>query len=368
MKKNNPRSFWDDLERPFFVLAPMADVTDVVFREFIACHARPDVFFTEFVSARGLRSSEGRAHLIRDLQYTENQRPIVAQVFGGDPRDFEAVAQLLADLGFDGIDINMGCPVKKVGKQGAGADLIKDPDRARAIIRAAKRGAGSLPVSVKTRIGYNTIITEEWISALCQADPAAITVHARTQKEMSEVPAHWDEVKKAVNIAHEHGIVLIGNGDVKSREEGERLAEESGVDGIMIGRGVYGNPWVFGRAEREMLNTKRKTGDAFPARRSVFNVQRSISHLECDRMRALAELIVMYDGFWGDEKNFEVLKRFFKSYIHGFDGAKDVRNRMMDADCSETALDILSHAIRECNSAWEMPEYKRIQTHVASRR
>jgi len=316
-------NFWQGLRRPFFVLAPMAEVTDVVFREFVARRAKPDVFYTEFVSVKGLLSDEGRGHLLRDLFYTENQRPIAAQLFGSEPEEFERAAAMVRELGFDGVDINMGCPDKKVEKQGAGAALIRDPGRAKAIILAAREGAGNIPVSVKTRIGYNEIITEEWVGELASAGPAAIAVHLRTRKELSKVPAHWKETRKAADAAHAFGIPFVANGDVGNREEGEQLARESGADGIMIGRGVYGNPRVFGSGDGLRFTVNSGEG-------------RGKSSLE-----DLAELIVMFDGFWEREKNYEILKRFFASYISGFRGAKELRVRLLATKSADEALDIL---------------------------
>ncbi|HSE56561.1 MAG TPA: tRNA-dihydrouridine synthase family protein, partial [Candidatus Paceibacterota bacterium] len=193
-------NFWQELRKnkqPFFCVAPMADVTDAAFRRLIAKYSRhgefgggPDVFWTEFVSADGLMS-QGREVLGRDLEYCEAERPIVAQLFSSNPEKMEGAARLCAELGFDGIDINMGCPDKTIEKQGAGAAMIKNPEQAQAVIRAAKRGAGNLPISVKTRVGYNTVQITEWIPLLLKENIAALTVHARTRKELSAVPAPW---------------------------------------------------------------------------------------------------------------------------------------------------------------------------------
>jgi len=240
MKKN----FWQKLKQPFFALAPMADVTDVVFREIIAKYGKPDVFFTEFVSCDGLMS-EGRESLLVDLKYTENQRPIVAQVFGSKPENFFKTAQLIKKLGFDGIDINMGCPDRSIEKQGAGASLIKNPKLAQEIIEATKKGAGNMPVSVKTRIGYNKDEVETWIPALLEMKPTAITVHGRTRKELSKVSANWNSISRAVELAKDTGTIIIGNGDVLDLKDGKEKAKSSGVQGIMIGRSVFGNPWLF---------------------------------------------------------------------------------------------------------------------------
>ncbi|MBI2463511.1 tRNA-dihydrouridine synthase family protein [Candidatus Peregrinibacteria bacterium] len=211
------RGFWKQLAKPFFVLAPMADVTDSAFRQIIAKYGKPDAFFTEFVSTDGL-CSIGRKNVMMDLYFTESERPIVAQIWGRNPEHFYTSALLLQELGFDGIDINMGCPDANVCKQGGGAALLKEPELAQTIIRETKRGAGKLPVSVKTRMGYNVDILEDWIPKLLETEPALITVHGRTKKEMSDVPAHWDRIGRAAEIVRSRGskTLILGNGDVQT--------------------------------------------------------------------------------------------------------------------------------------------------------
>ena len=327
---------WKKRKESMFILAPMAEVTDVVFREFIARHAPPDLYYTEFVSCKGLLSQKGKKHLIRDLFYTQKQKPLVAQVFGGDPDDFAYVAEFLETLGFDGMDINMGCPDKKVEKQGAGAALINDPERARKILRSARKGTQTMSLSVKTRIGYNTINTREWIRHLCEEKPDFITVHGRTRKELSKVPAHWEEIQKAVSIASEYDIPVVGNGDVMSRKHGIELAQKTGVSGIMIGRGVYGNPWIFETTEKERTWK--------------------------DRLKALPRLIMMFDSFWGNNKNYDILKRFFASYIQDFSGAKSLRIRMMETREAKESLRILCEYIQTFDSDFYIdPEDNKIE-------
>src|SRR5581483_8670967 len=197
-------TFWNNLKKPIMVLAPLADVTDPAFRRIIAKYGKPDVMWTEFVSADGLFLG-GYEHLIQDLAFTEAERPIVAQFFTSKPEMMKKAAELARELGFDGIDINMGCPDKSVEKQGAGAASIKNPKLAQEIILAAKQGAGNLPVSVKTRIGYNKNALETWLPALLETNPAVITIHARSRKEMSNVPARWEHIRRAVEIRNELG-------------------------------------------------------------------------------------------------------------------------------------------------------------------
>lgn len=292
---------------PFFVLAPMADVTDMAFRQIVVECGKPDVLYTEFVSADGLCSAKGRPKLLPHLKFKENERPIVAQFFGNDPEKFYECAKLAVELGFDGIDINMGCPAGKVVKKGDGASLILNPELAQSIIRETKRGAGSLPVSVKTRIGFNTIVTEEWISALIETQPAAIILHGRTAKEMSKVPAHWDEIGKAAKLCRAAGIPIIGNGDVKSYVEGIQISRACGVDGIMVGRGIFADPYFF---KKEVL-PESKGVDA--------------------RIALMRKHIARFVDLWGEHKNFDTMKRFIKVYINDFDGAKELRTALMAA-------------------------------------
>jgi nifR3 family TIM-barrel protein len=308
-------SFWQQLKKPFFVLAPMADVTDAAFRRIIAKHSRhdepdggPDVFWTEFVSADGLAHPEGRKKLLLDLMYTEGERPIVAQLFGSNPENMRQAAALCRELGFDGIDINMGCPDKTIEKQGAGAACMKNPARAKEVIRAAKEGAGDLPVSVKTRIGYNKNELETWLPALLEEDLAAITIHARTRKEMSLVPARWEHIKRAVEIRDASGkdTLIIGNGDVRDIADARKKAAETGGDGVMLGRAIFGNPWLFDE------------------RRNNVSIEEKLS--------AMIEHTKLFEELIGDAKSFAVMKKHYKAYVNGFDGAKELRMELMEAD------------------------------------
>lgn len=337
--------FWAKLPKPFFALAPMADVTDPAFRQLIAKYSRhgqpnggPDVFWTEFVSANGL-SSEGRKVLARDLEYTEGERPIVAQLFTSTPDNMRKAARLCAELGFDGIDINMGCPDKTIEKQGAGACMIKTPDVAIEIIKACKEGAGDLPVSVKTRVGYNKVEIEEWIPVLLGQGLAALTVHARTRKELSAVPADWSRIKRVVEIRNAMKVptLIIGNGDVTTIEDGIIKARETGCDGIMIGRGIFGNPWFFD-TNRKVLH-KGKTvnpilGRLLP-RSWVKKLQGAERYTVSDvtmreKLVVLAEHCELFEKKLGDIKSFAIMKKHFKAYINGFPGAKELRVELME--------------------------------------
>jgi tRNA-dihydrouridine synthase len=248
-------SFWDTLPKPFFVLAPMADVTDPAYRRLIAETAKPDVSWTEFVSADGLYHTREKKlmkdeenPLMRDLQYSPGERPIVAQFFSGSPEMMEYAARLAVDLGFDGVDINMGCPDRSIEKQGAGAGHMKNPALAKEVIRGALRGtAGKIPVSIKTRLGYNRFEYETWLPAILEEDIAALTVHLRTRKEMSLVPAHWELAPEIVAIRDrvKPSVKILANGDVKTVAEAREKALSTGLDGVMLGRGIFGNPWLF---------------------------------------------------------------------------------------------------------------------------
>jgi len=289
-------NFWQELKKPIIVQAPLADVTDAAFRRLIAkysAHKRtdegnvpngtfppvltkgkeqslstrgrqtvggPDAMFTEFVAADGLirATPEGKKKLMADLIYSEEERPIVAQLFSSNEEHMEQAAKLCVELGFDGIDINMGCPDKSIEKQGCGSAMIKTPEVAAAIIRAAKRGAGDVPVSVKTRLGYNDDEVESWIPEILAEKPAVLTVHLRTRKEMSKVPAKWERMKRVVELRDQLSpeTLILGNGDVLSLEDAKQKVSESGADGVMIGRALFGNPWFFNPAKR--LPTKLK--------------------------------------------------------------------------------------------------------------
>jgi len=311
------KSFWNDLPRPIMAMAPMANVTDEAFRRMFAECGKPDVFWTEFVSVEGLLS-RGRERLLPDLWFSPGEHPIVAQIFGGKPEQFEAVGPLIKELGFDGIDINMGCPDRGVEKSGAGAGLIKTPAVAKEIIRALKRGAGGLPVSIKTRLGYtNTAELETWIPALLEEDLATLTVHLRTRAEMSDVPAHWDLAPRIVELRDRiaQKTILLGNGDVRSLEDGHTKAKESGMDGVMVGSGIFGNPWFF---------SGRTPGVRERLERLVAHTKLFEELYRSNNPKPISQ--------GGRLKNFDVMKKHYKSYTAGIDGGKELRIALMEAE------------------------------------
>lgn len=297
----------------------MADVTDMAFRQIVVSCGKPDVLFTEFVSADGLCSEKGNPNLMPYLKFGDNERPIVAQFFGATPENFYKCAKLATELGFDGIDINLGCPAGKIVKRDSGAGLILNPELAKEIIYETKRGAGNLPVSVKTRIGYDEIITEEWVSHLIEAGPAAIILHGRTQKEMSKVPAHWDEIGKAAVLCRKAGIPIIGNGDIMTYAQGVKKAEEYNLNGIMVGRGIFSNPWLFDPTIDPASKTKE------------------------ERIALMRKHIKLFSELWGQDKNFDVLKKFFKIYISDWKGAKELRIELMNARSREQIEEVLNN-------------------------
>jgi nifR3 family TIM-barrel protein len=326
VQMNPVRGFWQKLidekllqGETLTVLAPMADVTDGPFRKMIAKYSRmgevgggPDVIWTEFVSANGL-CSEGREVLKRDLVFTEAERPIVAQLFTSSPENMKKAAALCRELGFDGIDINMGCPDKGIEKQGAGAAHMKDWRTAQKVIRAAQEGAQDIPVSVKTRIGFNHVEFLEWLPKILECNIPTLTVHLRTRKEMSKVPAHWDLMPEIARLVRamtgevkDGGTILLGNGDVLSVTDGKQKAKEGRCDGVMIGRGVFGTPWLFDEKEWQ----KGKSVE--------------------ERLRILVEHTELYEKELGDIKSFSIMKKHYKAYVNGFDGAKEFRMELME--------------------------------------
>jgi nifR3 family TIM-barrel protein len=315
------QSFWQQLPKPFFVLAPMEEVTDTVFRRIISSCGRPDVMVTEFTSVEGLASEIGRSKVIHRLQYTPEEQPLVAQIWGITPEHYYQAGVYAREQGFAGLDINMGCPVKKVIKQGACSALIKNPKLASDIIKAAQEGVRDIPVSVKTRIGFSEIQTEEWIGFLLQHNLAALTVHGRTVKELSDYPAHWDEIGKVVQLRNQAKVdtVIIGNGDITSYQQGIAMSDQYKVDGIMIGRGVFHNPWIFNPTiDPATLSTETK-------------IQKLIQHIQ------------LFEQTWGQEKNFAVMKKCFKMYLNNFPGASEIRSQLMSCNNQEECIEVLNN-------------------------
>jgi len=315
----NQDNFWLDLPKPFFILAPMEDVTSVVFRHVVADAAAPDVYFTEFANTDSYCHPEGAEGVRGRLTFTPDEQPIVAHIWGDKPEHFKEMSIGMKEMGFKGVDINMGCPVQNVAAKGKGAGLINHPETAAAIIEAAK--AGGLPVSVKTRIGYIDI--EEWrtwLTHILQQDIANLSIHLRTRKEMSDVPAHWDlipEIKKLRDEIAPHTLLTI-NGDIPNREVGLQLVEKYGVDGVMIGRGVFKDPYAF---EKE-------------AREHTVEEHLKLLQLHLDYHEKYSELF--------GERPFKPLLRFFKIYIRSFPGAGELRHALMQTKSVEEVRKIIA--------------------------
>ncbi|MCQ1207354.1 tRNA-dihydrouridine synthase [Staphylococcus aureus] len=313
MKEN----FWSELPRPFFILAPMEDVTDIVFRHVVSEAARPDVFFTEFTNTESFCHPEG-IHSVRGrLTFSEDEQPMVAHIWGDKPEQFRETSIQLAKMGFKGIDLNMGCPVANVAKKGKGSGLILRPDVAAEIIQATK--AGGLPVSVKTRLGYYEIDEwKDWLKHVFEQDIANLSIHLRTRKEMSKVDAHWELIEAIKNLRDEiaPNTLLTINGDIPDRKTGLELAEKYGIDGVMIGRGIFHNPFAFEKEPRE--HTCKELLDLLRLHLSLFN------KYEKDEIR-----------------QFKSLRRFFKIYVRGIRGASELRHQLMNTQSIAEARALL---------------------------
>lgn len=311
-------TFWNDLPRPFFILAPMEAVTDVVFRHVIASAAAPDVYFTEFTNAASYFSDAGRHSTKSRLTFTDDEQPMVAQIWGNTPEHFEFMAKGLKKQGFAGIDINMGCPAKDVVKICAGSGLIRDPKLAADIIAATKKAG--LPVSVKTRLGDVKIEEwRDWLAHILKQDIANLTIHLRTRKEMSKVPAHYELIKdiKALRDEIAPQTLLTINGDIRDRQHGLELVRETGVDGIMIGRGVFTNPYAFADAQQER------------SREELLGL-----------LQLQLDLFDRYTAELGP-RPFDPLKRFFKIYVRDFPGASELRDQLMHTKSTDEVRRLL---------------------------
>lgn len=309
---------WQELSKPFLILAPMEGVTDIMFRQVVAKAGRPDLFFTEFTNVSSYASEKGRANALERLEIAPTDSPIIAQIWGKNPEHFAECAAALENLGFSGIDLNFGCPDKNVNKTGGGAAMIKTPELAVECFRNAKKST-NLPVSVKTRLGWDKVEEyRDWLPTILNEHPAALTVHLRTKKEMSKVTAHYELIPEIIKLRDEISpeTKLIINGDIKNREEALKLHEKyPGVDGFMIGRGVFQNPYCFtnhiGTREELMM---------------LLNL-----HLD------------LYEKY--SKKHYipyEPLKHFYKIYINNFPGASELRAKLMETHSVEEAREVLA--------------------------
>jgi tRNA-dihydrouridine synthase len=313
MKEN----FWRDLPRPFFILAPMEEVTDVVFRHVVSEAARPDVFFTEFTNSESYCHPDGIKSVRGRLTFTEDEQPIVAHIWGDRPENFRQMSIGMAEMGFKGLDINMGCPVPNVTQNGKGSGLIRRPEVAAELIQAAK--AGGLPVSVKTRLGFSEVDEwKAWLKHILEQDIANLSIHLRTRDEMSKVPAHWElipEIKKLRDEVAPDTLLTI-NGDITDRQTGLKLVEQYGVDGVMIGRGIFHNPFAFEKEKKE-----HSSEELLDLLRLHMDLHDKYAHLEL--------------------RPFTALHRFFKIYVKGFQGAAGLRSELMNTKTTDEVRELL---------------------------
>ncbi len=328
------KNSWRKLPKPYFILAPMDDVTDTVFRRVVGGCAAPDMYFTEFVNVDGLQSP-GRPRLLNRLQFSASEQPLIAQIWGRTPENYYKTAKELADgtfaressgledINYAGIDINMGCPDKAVVKNGCCVALVNDRPLAKEIIQATQEGAGGkLPVSVKTRLGFNEV-DYSWPEFLLQQKLDVLSIHGRTRKQMSKVPADWGAIGAIRQLRDDMDIEthIVGNGDVMSREHGLALAQEHQLDGIMIGRGIFQDPFVFAEQSPWAEYSKQQKLDLYE------------KHVR------------LFQETWGTSgRHIRVLNKFCKIYINEFPGAKEVRDMLMNAKDADELLHIIKEA------------------------
>jgi nifR3 family TIM-barrel protein len=324
-------SFWETLSRPIVGLAPMDGVTDPPFRRIVAKYGKPDLMITEFTSVEAIRRGVERE--MSGLRFSEIERPVVAQIYGAEPESFFHVAQTICALGFDGLDINMGCPAKNVASRGCGAALINDPARARAILQAARAGIEAweggtepsavnghrsaprrkIPLSVKTRIGCDQVVVGEWVEHLLQERPAAITLHGRTLKQGYGGRADWKAIALAGRLAKGSGTLILGNGDVQSPAEARQRADAAEIDGVLIGRAALGRPWLF-------------NGKSPPL--STF-LDIAVEHAR------------LFEATWGGAR-FAGMRKHLGWYCKGFPGAAELRGKIVRANDADEVEALLS--------------------------
>lgn len=371
-------SFWHQLQKPIIGLSPMDGVTDPCFRRMMAMHGRPDIIMTEFLSAEGI--CHGARNALMGLAFHEVERPVIAQIYGPNPETFFHVAQLVCELGFDGLDINMGCPSKKVSALGSGAALILDPPRAKAIIQAAKEGIARwvsgaplsicetypvvgewllsvhaglpekpvadrepIPVSVKTRIGYDDVVIETWMRHLLEARPAAISIHGRTLRQKYRGEANWEMIARAVEIAQDFETLILGNGDLQSMKDVIDRVRQTGVDGVLIGRAAVGNPWVFHRKEiaRAILKSTRAPGAGEDLERLA---PKPIPYHE--RFYVALQHAKLYQAMYG-ERFFNGMRKHLGSYCRGFAGARAIRAKIVRTNNVAEVEDLIKTHLAE---------------------
>jgi len=339
------KTFWNTLNRPIVGLSPMDGVTDAPMRYITAKYGKPDVIFTEFVSADGI--THGAKRLLRDLVFDESERPVVAQLFGGDPESFFEVTKLIVKMGFDGVDINMGCPAKKVAGRGEGAGLIKNPELAGEIIAAVKKAVTQchgatgkqIPVSVKTRIGYDKA-DPEWWKFLATQDLAAVTIHGRTFKQLYQGSADWEAIGEAAKIIRSEKTIFLGNGDVDSRQKAEVLSKKYGTDGVLIGRGAMGNPWTFSPHPPQNTSPRLHTGASSPI----------LGEEKAEKLSVAIEHARKFEEIFPEDRFF-IMRKHLSWYARGFDGASELRQKLVLCNSADEVEKVIYTFVHEDKGA-----------------
>lgn len=302
-------------------LAPMEGVTDSVFRQILCEIGRPSLLFTEFLNVEGF-CSKGRDEVMHRLKFVKKERPIVVQLWGNSVQQYIETCKYLKTLQPDGIDINMGCSVRDVLSSGRCSALINEKGLVRDIIETVQGEIGDIPLSVKTRLGYDQVDIKGWIGFLLKFNLSLITIHGRISKEGYSTPSRWEEIGECARLRDElsTGTMIIGNGDVKSLEQGERYVRKYGVDGFMVGRGIMNNPWFFAKKAEDEIT-------------------------ERERIDILIKHLKLFEKMWGNQKPFNTQKKYIKAYIKGFSGANELRKRLMGVDSVDEAVGLLKAMI-----------------------
>lgn len=379
---NKKQNFWQDLPRPIVGLAPMDAVSDQPFRHIVKKYGNPDIVYTEFTSVEALCHGDWNA--LGNFLYDETQRPIIAQVYGRTPDFFRQVAIMLCELGFDGIDINMGCPAKSVASSGCGAGLIRTPDNAQAIVRAAKAGVEEwrngattanctrllarfgkhvaalheqlppayqqrrlIPVTVKTRIGYEEPAVEDWIPRLLEVEPVVICLHGRTLRQAYKGQADWDVIARASEITRQTSTLILGNGDVTSRADALDRSARYGLHGVLIGRASFGNPFVF--------HPDQQFPEELPHHEQELYRYRLVN--------IAMEHIRLYEQTFQNTKNFyfPAMRKHLSWYIKDFSGAGHMRANLMQANSAQEVEAIFDHQRERSRSFRTLEELARLQ-------
>lgn len=319
------KNIWKELKKKknyITILSPMLDVTDKPFRQIVAESGAPDLFFTEFISTDGLASKGGKKRLAKMMEFSDYEKEnknLIVQVFGSNQDKYKIALKEIKKYNFVGIDINMGCPDQKIIKQGSGSDMMRNFDRAKVIFEITKKNSGGLPVSIKTRIGYSEV-DWEWIKFVLSLKPDALSFHLRTKQEISKVDAHWELMGqiRALRDKITPNTVLIGNGDILDLETAEKYVNESKIDGVMIGRGIFQNPFLFAKKNIDNLEIKER-------------LELLLRHMDLYE-KEFGESKENLKDFGKRIKSFNLMKKFFKIYVNGFDGAKELRIKLMKAE------------------------------------